>query len=268
MVVYGSELLSAGYCEKCRARVPADWQTCRVCGTAIAHAGKEQNSAAGQGAPIAGRDGTGETVAKALWRTTSPRAILVVILGVAGFLAIALTIWISRQGYAGGHIARIGSEENQPLSLRFHDQATADEFGAAGTQVQVALAELNRLNREASPEVEKRYEQIPAILAAVDRYEEALGKMQAVVQKALDEKYYMGEKDRHKLEVILTVLEIRKKVSGVDRRMGEKILLAKDHPEQISGGGVNFKIALREFVEEMYYKEDRLVTLKPHGELI
>jgi hypothetical protein len=205
--------------------VPADWYRCRVCGTVI------PESRSGQ-------------------KVSPYRALIVVLAGLIGFAVLVLPIWLWRQGYLEGHSAKIVSDENQPTNVRFREQAVADEVTEAGKQTHEALQELNRLNLESSTtDFAKRIDQIPAIVAALDRYERGIARLQADTQKALDENQYSSKKDGHKLETMLTVLEIRKKICAVERRVADKFLLAKTNPRQF--GGVMSETELSEYVEEM-----------------
>jgi len=183
---------------------------------------------------------------------------MVVVAGLIGFAVIVLPIWLWRQGYIEGHSAKIVGDENQATNVRFREQAVADEITEAGKQTHVALQELNRLNLDESSatDLAKRTDQVPAIVAAVDRYEQGLARLQADTQKALDENQYSSEKDGHKLETMLTVLEIRKKICAVERRVADKFLLAKTNPKQF--GAVMWETELSEYVEEMNSEIDYL----------
>jgi S1-C subfamily serine protease len=214
--------------------VPAEWTACRVCGTAIAEPSGGQSS--------------------------SPnRALIAVIAGVIVVVAAVIVMGLSKQGYIGGHSAKIVSEEDRATNVRFHEQAVAVEITDAGKQEHAALQELNRLNLESSvTDLAKRTEQIPAIVAAIDKYEAGLGRLRADAQKALDEKQYSSEKDGHKLETMLTVMGVRKKICSVQRRVADKFLLAKTNAYQVGGRGQTYYSVLEEYVEEMNSEIDYL----------
>lgn len=214
--------------------MPTDWYRCRVCGTAI------PESSSGQ-------------------KASPYRALIVVVAGLVGFAVLVMPIWLWRQGYIEGHSAKIVGDENQATNVRFRDQTVADEVTEAGKQTHEALQELNRLNLESSTtDLTKRIDQLPAILAAIDRYEQGVARLQADTQKALNEKQYSSEKDGHKLETMLTVLEVREKICAVQRRVSDKFLLAKTNPYLIGGRGMLLETMLGEYIEEMNSEIDYL----------
>ena len=132
-----------------------------------------------------------------------------------GFALAILPIWLWRQGYISAHGSNFFNEGGDPTDVRFHDQAVADRFTADGKQIHADLEKMNTLLRAAPKDLKLRIQQQGATVAAINQDEQSVDQARADIQTALDNKQYATQRDRRKLEDLLKIFEIRKKVADV-----------------------------------------------------
>jgi hypothetical protein len=188
-----------------------------------------------------------------------------------GFTLAMLPIWLWRQGYIAAHGSNFFTEGGDPTHVRFRDQAVADKFTADGRQIHQDLEKMNTLLRTAPTDLKLRIRQMDATITAINQYEKSVEQARTDVQSALEGKQYASRRDRRKLEDLLKIFDIRKKVADVHLRLAGRIISANGASWTMDARGMYFQGALQEYIDDMnsdirYLNQQAAEIIKHMGE--